>query len=59
MKMKAVIDAAATRILLHLSKIGDIKIRLHWPMEEKATTPPSEVVHAYPAKQEASLLVGR
>lgn len=59
MKMKAVLDAAATRILLHLSKIGGIKIRLHRPMEEKATTPPSEVVQAHPSKQEASLLVGR
>ena len=29
------------------------------PVEEKATTPPSEVVQAYPVKQEASLLVGR
>jgi transposase len=28
------------------------------PVEEKATTPPSEVVQAYPVKQEASLLVG-
>jgi len=59
LKMKAVIDAAATRILLHLSKIGDIKIRLHRPMEEKAITSPSEAVQAHPAKQEASLLVGR
>ena len=29
------------------------------PAEEKATTPPAVVVQAYPAKQEASLLVGR
>jgi len=29
------------------------------PVEEKATTPSSEMVHAYPVKQEASLLVGR
>ena len=29
------------------------------PVEEKATTPPGEVVQAYPVKQEASLLVGR
>ena len=29
------------------------------PVEEKATTPPSEVVQAHPSKQEASLLVGR
>ena len=29
------------------------------PAEEKATTPPSEAVQAYPVKQEASLLVGK
>ena len=29
------------------------------PAEDKTTTPPSEVVQAYPVKQEASLLVGR
>ncbi len=29
------------------------------PAEEKTTTPPLEVVQVYPAKQEASLLVGR
>ena len=29
------------------------------PVEEKATTPPGEVVQAYPVKQEVSLLVGR
>jgi len=29
------------------------------PAEEKATTPPREVVQAYPAKQEASQFIGR
>jgi putative transposase len=29
------------------------------PVEEKASTLPREVVHVYPVKQEASLLVGR
>ena len=29
------------------------------PVEEKASTPPREVVQVFPVKQEASLLVGR
>ncbi len=29
------------------------------PVEERASTPPGEVVQAFPVKQEASLLVGR
>ena len=49
---------AALNILARGREIGK-ELAESRPVEEKTTTPPSEVVQVYPVKQEASLLVGR
>jgi len=48
-------DLNASKNILRIGK----ELAEYMPVEDKTTTPPSEVVQAYPMKQEGSLLVGR
>jgi len=49
---------AALNILARGRKIGQ-ELPKFWPVEEKTSTQPQLVEQVFPAKQEASLLVGR